>query len=452
MSMIQCNKSFYGAATSGVYLPIPEVLKIVLPANPVMYILGFNNDLSFESDIANVMNSSIHIFDNKMNINKAEQHSFQNNLSFHNWIISANETLNMYYFSKAMPVLQVKGNEKVVSLSSEVKSIDESMKHLRHTHVDLLRINTPNFELEILKKIILHTVLPRIIIVSYSLLEQARKTTKFLKQRNYLLYSNTTKNNIFIKNGCQIENLLHKAEKMSQNTGFVNVQVANLGFIDMTKSWICNVRPMNIVLPITLFIATDLESYQALVTNLDVNVVYIEYKSPKNMNYTEAVYYSYTYFRTILIYHMLKHGISLWSTEADAVWFDTPFPDMNNTVDIILVDNRPSEKEQEVSIGMIFLKSTKATLKFWEDLLAWRKKHPKSQEQSYLTRYVKKMKATSVWMSSEKYISGQWYDNDKYHTGKEKVIQNNWIVGNNEKIKRAKKFKHWFLKEDGSCI
>ncbi len=54
------------------------------------------------------------------------------------------------------------------------------------------------------------------------------------------------------------------------------------------------------------------------------------------------------------------------------------------------------------------------------------------------------------------YSSGLWYTQKKKHQEKCKsivpsVLNNNWIVGNQQKIKRAKAHKHWFLNGE-SCF
>ena len=51
---------------------------------------------------------------------------------------------------------------------------------------------------------------------------------------------------------------------MQARYGFVNIQMLNHGFVEMTKSWICNVRSFPGVLEKTVFITTDQNSYDQL--------------------------------------------------------------------------------------------------------------------------------------------------------------------------------------------
>ena len=53
----------------------------------------------------------------------------------------------------------------------------------------------------------------------------------------------------------------------------------------------------------------------------------------------------------------------------------------------------------------------------------------------------------------DKFVSGRWYQGTEFDGTRPVVIQNNWAVGSEEKIERAKKFKQWYLEEDGvTCV
>ena len=54
------------------------------------------------------------------------------------------------------------------------------------------------------------------------------------------------------------------AAEVARGTGFVNLQFLNAGFVEMTRSWICNVRAIPGVLRATVFIATDDVAFRAL--------------------------------------------------------------------------------------------------------------------------------------------------------------------------------------------
>ena len=115
----------------------------------------------------------------------------------------------------------------------------------------------------------------------------------------------------------------------------------------MTKSWICNVRSMNGVLPATLFVASDLQSYNELLNFENVNVIHENFISPANMQYGQNVYYSFTQFRTEMILTLLENNINVWSTESDAVWFASPFDEMNPVIDMYIVNNQPKKQKYQ---------------------------------------------------------------------------------------------------------
>ena len=61
-------------------------------------------------------------------------------------------------------------------------------------------------------------------------------------------------------------------------------------------------------------------------------------------------------------------------------------------------------------------------------------------------------------LPKSKYVSGRWYDGGVRQDSAEVrayvrqhgvpyVINNNWIIGNENKIKRAKRWGHWFLQD-----
>jgi hypothetical protein len=51
-------------------------------------------------------------------------------------------------------------------------------------------------------------------------------------------------------------------------------------------------------------------------------------------------------------------------------------------------------------------------------------------------------------------VAGVWYSNAKVRAQHPtpSVILNNWIIGNDKKIERAKKWRHWFLDSKNQCI
>ena len=57
------------------------------------------------------------------------------------------------------------------------------------------------------------------------------------------------------------------------------------------------------------------------------------------------------------------------------------------------------------------------------------------------------------WLDPSAFVSGLWYKRRSYRktVPKPAVVLNNWILGSDAKIKRAKEWKHWFLDNQGTC-
>ena len=457
---ISCETRRYGSTLHGCYLPTR--LKEMLPANSVIYVIRSSEDLSFEIDLTTDTGALVHIFESssyrRHKIQKKEKisHGLETKLRFHSWGITAEDEDDLKFYSPnaSIFVSLVPEQHSDPFQLSELRTIETTLQLLGHNYVDLLKIN--GLEVDILKYMLKYKIFPKLVVTT-SEIEKFNDVMDTLKTMGYKVipYVRNEIHRTFIHDGCMVDPFVQKAKQISLRHGFVNVQVFNRGFLEISKSWICNVRSLKNVLSATLFVVTDSESYTALAQLENVNVVLIEFKSPKDMIYGEETYYSFTHFRTDLILKLLKSDINVWSTESDATWFASPWNDMDDTSDLLLVDNRPERKRHEVSVGMIYLKATTDVISLWENLLNWRRTNPNQEEQNYLSQLVRETKASVRWLSSLEYVSGLWYLDITLRTGLckgwEKVIQNNFIIGNDKKIKRAQKFGHWFLKSDGSC-
>ena len=458
-----CHTRWWGSKDFGLDLPDNETLRKMLPRNSVMYVLGTCEDLAVEVELAQVTGAVIHVVDVKdedalnLEVNnvvndksldhKDAKRSRHKNIIYHKANTTKARNLDQSLNTKSTSTL---GKIGLLTLLNAMQEFDK-------TNIDLLKINLQHFSLRDFSQIFRLKIFPRIIIILKDTLHQASDGNRDwimnrLRTYGYLMIPDSRNSHFctFILKGCLHSQLLQRAQQISLQSGYVNLQFFNLGFLNMTKSWICNVRSLPGVLPATLFIASDSKSYSELLELKNVNVMLDNFNSPTSMKYGETTYYSFTLYRTELILQLLENNISVWSTESDAYWKASPFDEMNPIVEIYVANNRANTR-QEASVGMIFLRATEEVVRLWKNLLAWRKVNPDTQEQNHLTRLINETEAFVQWLPSLEYISGLWYLNPKLHTGKEKVIQNNFIVGNEAKEKRAKLHGHWFLHSDGSC-
>ena len=261
--------------------------------------------------------------------------------------------------------------------------------------------------------------------------------------------------------------VLDKAEEIYKKHGVVLIQLLNQGFLQMTKSWICNVKSFNTVLDKTLFVTTEDVAYDSLVSfDETLHVVLKPYATPAEMSYGQYQYYDYMLFRTRFIVDMLERGITLWLVESDAVWLHDPVAlVLNTTGDMVTMsDDGPGKKLLQG--GFQLLRHTELTKTVWKKLLGQfiakmarlsRKGYlgDKGSEQLLLDRLIRQVKGLKVsWLPPEYFVPGLYYRSERYRNSIKDpyVILNNWVIGNDAKIARAKKWKHWYLGEDGQCL
>lgn len=257
--------------------------------------------------------------------------------------------------------------------------------------------------------------------------------------------------------------LVTKAREIHISHGFVNVQFLNAGYVEMTKSWICNVRSFKNVLNATLFLTTDHEAFDQLHRfDTNLNLVRILYSAPKNMAYGQYSYRKYMLFRANTIVRLLQENVSVWLTESDAVWLKDPTDLVQNSTGdfVTMSDGLPPEKLLQG--GFLFLRPTPRTLALWTRMRAEIKAKIETvqvgmdmggfgSDQLTLNTIIKKEKDLHIhWLDPQKFVPGLYYKNPKAYV-LPVVVLNNWIIGNKAKKERAKKWGHWFLQQDGKC-
>jgi len=170
----------------------------------------------------------------------------------------------------------------------------------------------------------------------------------------------------------EIHHALEAARQHMQAAyGFVKIQILNEGYVEFTKSWMCNVRTFPDVLAGTLFITTDLFAYHELQKlNPQLCVVLELYSSPAELTYGKYASYKFMLFRTALILQMLRTGAKLWLTESDLVWFRDPASHVLLVEGDIVTMNDDTAPHKMTQGGFILLRATSTTLHVWSQLVA----------------------------------------------------------------------------------
>jgi len=267
------------------------------------------------------------------------------------------------------------------------------------------------------------------------------------------------------------------AESMNTRRGFVNMQILNTGYITMTKSWICNVRVFPGVLENTLFVATDENTYAQLRSfDRSLHVAFEKFNSSTTLRYGQYAYYRFILFRTTLVLDLLYRGTVVWITESDAVWWQDPTAIVMNTTGDIVAMNDVLSPGKQIQGGFLLLRPSTATLRVWKmmldtthNIMRMAQKNSEMQnagnEQVVLSDLVSKSPDVNLqWLDATLFISGLYYQKDTVvtrikhwalfsnQTYNQIVVLNNFIVGNVAKQQRARKWKHWFLSAEETCI
>jgi hypothetical protein len=150
---------------------------------------------------------------------------------------------------------------------------------------------------------------------------------------------------------------------MAEEHGMIILQVLTEGYLEMTYSWICNVRGLGKILHKTLFVATDVPAYRGLAAfGDDVNVVLKPFDMPAKMSYGQPKYWEYMLFRAELLMQLFHQGITVFLTESDAIWLSDPLPTVLGTEgDIISANDFMPGGAPRLQGGFLLFRPTDAT-------------------------------------------------------------------------------------------
>lgn len=315
----------------------------------------------------------------------------------------------------------------------------------------------------------------------------------------------------FVEEGTDVGEM---ASKLQKKHGVLLMHFLNAGYVEPTKSWICNIKLISsatnsgssTILERTMFVTTDIISHNSLKKfDPNLNVVLVPYDGKKaapigrQMDYGQFGFHRYMLFRTELISSLLENNITIFLVEADATWFRDP----TNTVlrtkgDIVTMnDNFFDQPEKLIQGGFQLLRPTMNTKLYWNII---RKKlesiiqeymdidepyytNIEGSEQVIANNIIRDKRISELtvgWLPETEFIPGYYYDNkenkNKHSVSKinndkallsslgikreeevgPAVILNNYIVSNEEKFQRAKEWGNWFLSSnneetDASC-
>jgi hypothetical protein len=263
--------------------------------------------------------------------------------------------------------------------------------------------------------------------------------------------------------------VLKFAKLTSDDNGYVQLLFFNLGYVELVNSWICNVRLIDTdILRQTLFVAADQEAAAELSeTGPWLNIYTHESDMAASVTYGTYAYFKLTLDRLLIQNTLVQAGANVLVVEADAVWFSPIAEYLSQMVGsnrIISANDRTPENPL-ISAGFLFFPSKEK--KFFQDYVSryasrlekfkdftGRFDDIDAGEQHLMTKLLQRRKIAVQWLAECHFSRGEWYDDSLFRARcpHPKVIQNNYISGNNEKMRRAKQWGHWFLNEDRTCV
>lgn len=265
------------------------------------------------------------------------------------------------------------------------------------------------------------------------------------------------------------------------HNGMVSLTVVNEAFLETAQSWICNVDTAGIRPPGIVWITTDDVAYEAL---RKVRGSYAVRMSEMKGGSTGTSYGTPGYWlmmleRTFLIRDLVDRGVAVFAFETDQVWMRDPVAFVNRLVhngdEVDMVGTL--DTRHEIGGNFLFLQPTLATRRVWHEvcrrfLKAYRahrmsRRSARSRkylenDQSSLTKLVLfdeafKSRNPVVFraLDTELFVDGRWYDGKRqfYRSAKSRspiMINNNFLVGIDNKKKRLLEHGHWFVR-DGRC-
>ena len=265
-----------------------------------------------------------------------------------------------------------------------------------------------------------------------------------------------------------------QAQRMQLHYGFAYLMFVNRAYLQMTKSWICNIRLLNVaIFNRVLLVCSDVPTLREL-SSFEPNLHSFLYRSEiqHGVDFGTFMYYSIVLERLKVQNSLIQHGVNVMIIESDQTWFRDVSVVIKKVfdsgVDVIAGDERahiPEKMRSYICGGFHGISSNPVTKAFFRDYIVTHEKAlsqyegkvgvlPLENDQALLTRLVMQKYLQVRWLQQCEYVNGAWYTTSRrrllcprWRIG---VLHNNYIVGNEVKEVRARKWGHWFLLQ-GTC-
>jgi len=264
--------------------------------------------------------------------------------------------------------------------------------------------------------------------------------------------------------------LVSQVTSISDSEGYVYVLFFNEAYLEKTKSWVCNIQLVDAaVISKTVFITSNERTAQNL-RNFVEHLHVFAFNAPSSGSpYGTYEYFEITRIRLKIQSTFIEHGANVFLIESDSVWL---LP-VGRYIDEYIATNRDSfipatDRESSnplISAGFLYVPSSEAMffksyyVMYSTNLRKLRgvrgRIHTQDPgEQHLMTKLLHEYNERVLWLEDCNFARGTWYSDRKYRSRcpRPRVIQNNYIISISNKVRRAKKWKHWFLDMHGTCI
>lgn len=259
----------------------------------------------------------------------------------------------------------------------------------------------------------------------------------------------------------------------------VSLTIVNTKFIELTRSWLCNVQPSGFVPPNIYWLVLDEEAKRALDewgVGQTVNVtdaLRTHNMDAINIIYGQPAYWKVMLMRTRMVRDLLDRGIDVFLFETDQVWLRNPFyyfqKELDNGADMV----GTLDTQHNVAGNTLLLKAVISTRRMWSEVyhrfkMSYDNKNIDRQEKHsrvfvqhdqyqlstlllFDTEFTQDFPVTLGLLNAQLFVGGSWYSGmyPAKSSTRPVIINNNFISGSERKKSRAMFFGHWFLKADG---
>ena len=265
--------------------------------------------------------------------------------------------------------------------------------------------------------------------------------------------------------------LLNLAKQSSrEHGGFIYLTFVNRSYLPLVVSWICNIKKVNPrTLQNTLFIVSDYSDARQLRRVQPGILVFVDDVGSESspLDFNTYAYHNLLHRRLEVQNIIIQGGVNVMLVETDQIWsmratkLDKLISGLFETNELLASDELQHAKEKQSLIcgGFFGLKSTNKTRNYFQGIVEHHSNSLKAfksdgfvNDQELMSREARKWNLTIFWLGPCVYSNGLWYDNPKRLCDLPMVLHNNWIIGNDKKIDRAKKHGHWYSNaQNTSC-